>query len=106
MAKPTTVDIPHNLGRAAARERLAARVGDLPEHIPGGVAEVRSSWPAADRMQIEVMALGQSVIATIDVEDRLVRATFTLPGMLSFMTGAIEAAVRKKGGQLLLDKDG
>jgi hypothetical protein len=102
MAAPTIVDIPHGLGRVAARERLAARVGDLPGHIPGGIAEVRSSWPTPDRMVLEVMALGQSVTATLDVEDTVVRATFVLPAMLSFMAGAIKAAVRKRGEQLLL----
>lgn len=102
MASPTVVDIPHNLGRAGARERLAARVGDLPGHIPGGVAEVKSSWPTADRMIIEITALGQGVMATLDIEDTKVRASFTLPAMLGFMAGAIEAAVRKRGAQLLL----
>ena len=102
MAKPTIVDIPHQLGREAAKQRLRAEVGSLAGYIPGGVADVQSSWPTADRMIIEIMALGQRVTATLDVEERNVRATFVLPALLSFMAGAIEAAVRRKGGQLLI----
>nr|WP_310522966.1 polyhydroxyalkanoic acid system family protein [Polymorphobacter sp.] len=102
MAKPTIVDIPHQLGREAAKQRLRDQVGELAGHIPGGMADVQSTWPSADRMVIEIMAMGQRVTATLDVEDHIVRATFVLPGLLSFMGGAIEAAVRRKGGQVLL----
>ena len=102
MAIPSTVDIPHSLGRDEVRRRLDSRIGEVASHIPGGAAEVRSSWTAPYRMTLKVAALGQRITATLDVEDRYVRVSFLLPPMLSFMTGAITAAVRSKGGQLLL----
>ncbi len=98
----TTVDIPHSLGRAAAKARLQANIGQLAAHVPGGVAAVQTRWPGPDRMVIELAALGQVVTATLDIEDRLVRASFDLPGMLGFMAGAIAAAVRREGEKLLL----
>ncbi len=104
MANPTIVDIPHRLGRDVARQRLQAGVGDLGKHIPGGVADLQSSWPQPDRMIIDVVAMGQRLTATLDVEDQVVRVSFVLPGMLSFLAGTIEAAVRRKGDQLLLEK--
>ena len=103
MTAPTVVDIPHSLGREVARQRLRDNIGSLGSHIPGGVAALESSWPSADRMIIELVAMGQRLTVTLDVEDSLVRVTFTLPGMLGFMAGAIAGAVRKKGGQLLLN---
>lgn len=106
MAAPTIVDIPHTLGREGAKARLRANVGNLGDHIPGGVAALESSWPSADRMVIELVAMGQRLTVTLDVEDTLVQATFTLPGMLGFMANAIAGAVRKKGGQLLLPGKG
>ena len=102
MAAPTIVDIPHNLGREVAKQRLRANIDNLGSHIPGGVAALESSWPSADHMVIELVAMGQRMTVMLDVEDSLVRATFTLPGMLGFMAGAIAASVRKQGRQLLL----
>jgi len=98
----TQIDLPHTLGRDEARRRMQARIGELPAHIPGGVADVRSSWPADYRMALEVAALGQRVAAVIDVEDRLIRVSLELPPMLRFASGAIEAAVQRKGRDLLL----
>jgi len=81
---------------------MQARIGELPGHIPGGVADVRSSWPEEYRMALEVAALGQRVSAVLDVEDRRIRINLELPPMLRFASGAIEAAVQRKGRALLL----
>ena len=98
----TQIDLPHELGREEAKRRMQARIGELPGHIPGGMAEVRSSWAADYRMAIEVAALGQQVSAVLDVEDRRIRISLELPLMLRFASGAIEAAVQRKGRDLLL----
>ena len=102
MAAPTVVAIPHRLGRDAARQRLRDRIGDLPGHVPGGMADVKASWPTPYQMLIEVTALGQRVTAILDIEDSIVRATFTLPALLSFMAGTITGAIQKAGSQALL----
>ncbi|MEY2882669.1 MAG: hypothetical protein RL490_393 [Pseudomonadota bacterium] len=104
MSNPTVVDIPHKLGREAAKARLAAGMGSLGDHIPGGVAEVLTEWTSPDRMALTVVAMGQRLMATLDVTDTLVRVSFTLPGMMGFMAGAIAAAVRREGDKLLLPK--
>lgn len=102
MAAPTVVDIPHNLGREAAKARLRDNIGSLGDHIPGGLAALDTSWPSADRLLVELVAMGQRLTVTLDVGDSNVRATFTLPGMLGFMADAITAAVRRGGSRLLL----
>ena len=101
-ATPTTVDIPHSLGRETAKGRLNANIGKLGDHIPGGIAALETSWPSADRMALELVAMGQRLSITLDVTDDRVRATFLLPGMLAFMADAITAAVRRQGSRLLL----
>ncbi|MDB5717412.1 MAG: hypothetical protein JWM38_839 [Sphingomonas bacterium] len=53
-------------------------------------------------MALEVAAMGQRLSATLDVEDRLIRVSLVLPPMLGFMSGAISAAVQRKGAELLL----
>lgn len=102
MTTPTTVELPHSLGREEVRRRLRARIGELASHIPGGFAEVRSSWPSEDRLALDIAAMGQSVSATIDIEERLVRVTFVLPALLGFFSGAVAGAIRDQGGRFLL----
>ncbi len=102
MANPTIIDIPHTLGRAEARRRMKARIGELPAHIPGGVAEVAAHWPSEDRMAIEVKALGQTVSATADVTDDHIRVALILPPMLGLFADRIRDVIARKGGTLLL----
>ena len=103
MTQPINIDIPHRLGREEAKRRLKSRVGELASHIPGGAAEVKTSWPGEDRMDLSVAALGQSVRALLDVEENVIRLRLQLPAMLGFMAGPIERAIRKKGAAALIE---
>jgi len=96
------IDLPHQLGQVEAKRRIQSRLGDLAGYMPGGVAEVRSAWPEDYRMALNVAAMGQQVAATIDVGEQVVRLNLELPMMLRFASGAIEAAIQRKGGELLL----
>ncbi len=103
MSKPTVIDIPHSLGRDEAKRRLKSRIGELAGHIPGGAADVRTAWPSEDRMTLSVDALGQSVNSVLDIDEKVIRLQLQLPAMLSFMSGAIEKAIRKRGAEVLLE---
>jgi hypothetical protein len=98
---PLTVDIPHNLGKAGAKARIAGRIGELDQHLPGK-ASVRSHWAGEYALDIQVGALGQEASVKVEIEEAHVRVTMLLPPLLAMMGGAIEAAVRAKGGKLLL----
>lgn len=103
MSSPVTVDLPHNLGAEEAKRRMQGGIHKLKDHIPGGAAEVRSSWEG-DRMKLDIEAMGQQVVAHIDVEEELVRVEVLLPPMLSFFGKQIQGYLRSKGGALLEDK--
>jgi hypothetical protein len=103
MNQPLTIDLPHKLGAEEAKRRMQDGIGHLKDHIPGGAAEVRSSWQG-DRMNLAVQAMGQEVSAHIDVEETVVRVEMLLPPMLSFFGKQIEGYLRNKGGQMLEDK--
>lgn len=105
MNKPLTVDLPHKLGAEEAKRRMQGSIGKLKDHIPGGSAEVRSSWEG-DRMNLLVQAMGQEVSANIDVRETVVRVEVMLPAMLSFFGKQIQGYLESKGGQLLEDKSG
>ncbi len=103
MATPIIVDLPHRLGAEEAKRRLQNGIGNLKDHIPGGAAEVKSSWQG-EQMNLEVAAMGQEVRARLDVQEKVVRLEVLLPPMLSFLAKPIEALVRRQGAELLEDK--
>jgi hypothetical protein len=103
MAAPTVIDIHHSLGRAEAKRRMQAKVGGLASRIPGGMADVSSSWPTPDRMALEVTAMGQTIPVTLDVEDAVIHVTMLLPGMLGMMSGLISGVVKREGESLMIE---
>jgi len=102
MAQPLVVDLPHRLGREEARRRIAGGIGSLTDHLPPG-ADVSSEW-SGDVLSLRVSAMAQTVSARIEVQEAIVRVEMQLPAALSFFTRAIEAAVRRKGADMLEDK--
>jgi len=102
MTAPIIVDLPHNLGAAEAKRRIAGNLDSLASRLPGG-AQVSSAWEG-DRLKLDVGALGQRIDAQLDIEERQVRITVLLPPALGFFGGAIEAGLRQSGGALLEDR--
>ncbi len=103
MQQPIKVDLPHKLGREEARRRIANNIHKLKDHIPGGAAQVDSTWNGDD-LALTVHAMGQAVETRIGVEETKVRVEVLLPGMLALFAGPIEAMLRKKGNVLLEDQ--
>jgi putative polyhydroxyalkanoate system protein len=101
MTQPIDVDLPHSLGKDEARRRIADNIHKLEQHIPGG-AQVQSGW-SGDQLNLDVAAMGQSVTATIDVQETKVHLRVLLPPMLGMFAGMIQAALQKKGSVLLED---
>ena len=95
------VAIPHSLDKAEVRRRLSTRTGELANHLPGGFAEVRQEWLGEDEMRLSVGAMGATVTARLEVEERQVVVNVELPPQLGFFSGIIEQAVRDKGTKLL-----
>ncbi|BBC71883.1 conserved hypothetical protein [Altererythrobacter sp. B11] len=95
------VALPHGLGKAEVRRRLHANSHEIADHIPGGFADVATSWPSEDRMAMTINAMGQTIAGHVDVEDSRVLMVFDLPPALGFLKPLIEAAVRQQGDKLL-----
>lgn len=102
MQRPIDVDLPHQLGREEARRRIAGNFHKLRDHIPGGASHIEERW-TGDRLDLKVHAMGQAVDAQIDVEDDKVHCRIQLPGMLSLFSAPIEAMLKAKGSDLLLE---
>ena len=101
MSQPIEVDLPHKLGKDEARRRIANNIHKLQEHIPGG-GHVESGW-SGDQLNMKVQAMGEAVTAVIDVEETKVHLKMVLPGMLGMFSGMIQAALQKKGSDILLE---
>ncbi|WP_165356432.1 polyhydroxyalkanoic acid system family protein [Sphingosinicella sp. BN140058] len=104
MASPITVDLPHALGAAEAKRRIQNGIGQLTDHLPSG-AQVEKNW-VGDRLNLNITALGQTVGASLDVQEKLVRVEVSLPGVLSFFGKQIEGLLRRHGNELLEDRSG
>ena len=102
MDRPIEVDLPHKLGKEEARRRIANNVHRLQDHIPGGSAHVESMW-VGDALNLNIHAMGQAVQAEITVQDAFVRCKVLLPGMLAIFAPAIQAALTRKGSDVLLE---
>jgi hypothetical protein len=102
MSGPISVDLPHRLGAAEAKRRIASNIGGLTSHLPSG-AQVRSAWEG-DKLKLGIGLLGQEVAADIDIRESVVRLTVLLPPALAFFGKAIEAALRRSAPDLLEDR--
>lgn len=95
------VAIPHDLEREVVRGRLKSKGHEIGDHIPGGMAEVQTSWPTEDQMALDISAMGQTLRGTIDIEESQLVINMDLPGALSFLEPMISGAIQKQGQKLL-----
>jgi hypothetical protein len=102
MSGPISVDLPHRLGAAEAKRRIATNIGSLTGHLPSG-ARVSSNWEG-DTLKLGIGVLGQEVSADIEVKESVVRLTVLLPPALAFFGKAIEAGLRRSGAEMLEDR--
>jgi hypothetical protein len=101
MGQPIDVDLPHKLGKEAAKKRIGDNVHKLHEQIPGG-GKVQSHWEG-DTLKLSVAAMGEAILADLTVHDDKVHCHFDLPGMLGMFAGPIAAALKAKGSDILLE---
>jgi len=103
MARPVSVTIPHSLGKAEARARLEAGVGQLRDQFAAmSVTNFRQAW-AGDRMNFQAQALGQTISGGIDVSEADIRIEVALPGLLGMFASKIANGLQRQG-RLLLEK--
>jgi hypothetical protein len=99
MANPITVDVPHQLGKAAVRARLEGGIGKINDKIPGGsVTDQR--WEG-DTLHFTVQAMGQTIVSAVTVFETNVHAVVDLPGILGLFASKVQDMIRKEAPKLL-----
>jgi Putative polyhydroxyalkanoic acid system protein (PHA_gran_rgn) len=96
---PIAIDIPHQLGKAAARGRLDRGIGKIGTMVPGG-GEVKHDWDG-DTMAFTLTAMGQTMHCTATVFEKHVHAIVDLPPMLALFAGKIREALSRGLPKLL-----
>ena len=98
------VPISHDLPKEEVRRRLSSRTHEIANFVPGGMADVTTSWPDEDTMQLGVRAMGQGIDGRVLIEDHQVVFEIDLPPALSFVEPMVAGAIRKQGTKLLEQK--
>lgn len=102
MARPISVTIPHQLGRAEARRRIDAGFLDLSRHLGAAAGALDRRW-TGDRLDFSFTAMGQAIAGHVSVADAEVTVEVILPGVLALIAGKVQGALRREG-QLLLTR--
>ena len=97
--KPVHANIPHQLGKAEAKQRLENGMDKLSEMIPGG--DVTSHHWEGDRLLFTATAMGQTIAAKCDVREDVVAVELDLPPMLAMFAGKIREKLERSGPKLL-----
>lgn len=99
MTQPIEVDLPHSLGKEAAKRKIEGGFGKLASFVPGG--HVTEHHWTGDTLDFVVEAMTQRVAVKLDVAESNVHATFELPAFLSLFSEQIRARLQKDGPKLL-----
>ena len=105
MAKPVIVRLPHELGRAGARTRIAEGFESVRNALAGGgiaLIALDEHWEG-DRFHFQARALGRTIKGHLDVREEDVLVEILLPNLLATLAGRISKRVRHEG-VLLLEK--
>jgi hypothetical protein len=103
MATPITISIPHQLGRAEARQRIEAGFASIIRQLPGVGGACNERWDG-DRLTFSVAAMGQTVAGVVDVLDGAVTMEIELPGVLGMIASGLKGRLQKAGRLLLTKK--
>lgn len=101
MSKPVTINIPHDLGAAVARQRIEEGFGKISQQFGEAASKALTKTWTGDRMDFSVAAMGQHITGHLDVQEAAVLMTINLPNVLALLAGKIKGRVQKEG-QLLL----
>ncbi|RFC62143.1 hypothetical protein DYI37_18055 [Fulvimarina endophytica] len=102
MAETIKVDIPHKLGRAAARQRIDEGFARLRQDLMGGMVKFEDTW-TNDHLDFRARVMGQSVTGRLDILDDHVHVEVDLPMFLASIAEKLKGRLRKEG-QVLLEK--
>ena len=100
MGKPLTITIPHSLGAAQAKQRIAEGVETLRQQYASQITRADIAW-RGDKAELQVGALGQAINARIDVQEDYLRIEVDLPWLLQKLARPLESFLTRTGAETL-----
>ncbi len=98
--KTLDISIPHQLGRAEARRRVADGVEKATAQFAGSVGQVERAW-TGDRLDFAVSALGQRVSGWLEVQDEAVQIQVLLPWLLAKLAERLRPQIESEARKVL-----
>jgi putative polyhydroxyalkanoate system protein len=95
-----TLSIPHQLGRAEAKRRIAEQAAQLQSQHGGMLERLEQRWEG-DTLHFLVAAVGQSVSGTASITEQTVNLEIALPWMLAMLAGTVKKQIEQQGRNLL-----
>lgn len=105
MPKPVTVTVPHQLGKAEARRRIAEGFGSIEDELKSGALKMsfKERWEG-DRLHFSGGTFGQSVSGHVDVMDDAVEVEIMLPRLMAALAEGLKGKIARRGQLLLEDR--
>lgn len=105
MARAVTVRVPHELGKAEARRRIAEGFGSIEDQLAGSAVRMRFTerWEG-DRMHFSGGTFGQKVSGHVDVGEHEVLVEVVLPTLLAALAETVKGKLERQGTRLLEKK--
>ncbi len=100
MAKPLIITLPHSLGAAEAKRRIAGGIETLKQQYAAQLSRADIAWQG-DRAELTVGALGQSIHARVDVGEDQLRIEVDLPWLLQKLARPLETFLARRGEETL-----
>jgi putative polyhydroxyalkanoate system protein len=100
MPKPITINLPHKLTQAEARNRIESALAEARRHYPAYAGTLRETW-TGNRMEFTLSAMGQTVTGRIDLLPDSVQVQIDLPVFLAMVADALRSRIEREGKKLL-----
>ncbi len=91
-----SVEVPHELSRDVAVERLRGFANSVKKDIPGQVSEVNESWDEQGNLSFSFVAMGFSIAGNVVTSASAVAVQGTMPFIALPFRGAIETQIADK----------
>lgn len=94
------VSVPHELGQAAARQRVEGFLDKVRRDLPAFVNEVDGAWKE-DQMEFRLKASGMNISGTLVVAETAAEVSGNLPLAAVLFRGQIERTIKEELAKLL-----
>jgi Putative polyhydroxyalkanoic acid system protein (PHA_gran_rgn) len=99
-SEPVVVRIPHRLGSDEAKRRIAEGLDSIRAEVSRYVTALDYAWDGY-ALDFRAVALLQTIVGRLEVEEEFVRVAFRLPRLLHLIARTLAGRIERRGATLL-----